>query len=153
MKKLSEVFLEMSQRAADLEKRAAAQHEEDRQQFEADRAEARKSVAASQAAFEAKLYGTTDAMAAHWREVQQSFNSQVATARSKAAERKAADDLGEAQFVADLDETNAQIASEFAQWAAAEANAAMLDAAQSHAYAKSLENPASTAATTPQKTV
>jgi hypothetical protein len=89
-----------------------------------------------------------DAMSSQWREVQTSFNNQVAAARSRTAERKAAVDLSAAQSAADFDEEYAQVATEFAQWAAAEANAAMLDAIQSRAYAKSLENATPASATT-----
>jgi hypothetical protein len=55
MKKLSEQFLEMSQRTAALENRAAVRNEENRKEFEADVAEARQAVQSAQASFETKL--------------------------------------------------------------------------------------------------
>jgi hypothetical protein len=139
MKKLSEQFLEMSRRAAEWEKRAEARREEDRKQFEADRAEARKSVQSAQAAFDDKLYNLDQSMTSHWREVQKSFNNQVAVAHSKAAEGKAVLELADAQDVADFDEAYADTAANFAHLAANEANAAMLEATAARAYAKSLE--------------
>lgn len=147
MKKLSEQLLEMSKRTAAFETQVSVRNEENKQEFEAEVAEARKSVQASQEAFANKLDSMHDSITSHWREVQQNFKKQVATARSKAAERKASMDLSAAQTAADLDENAAQIAIEFAQWAAAEANAAIAQANQSRAYAKSLEKtPAKTTA-------
>lgn len=140
MKKLSEQLLEMSQRTASMENQVATRNEENKQEFEAEVAEARKSVQSTQAAFAAKLDSIHGSISSHWHDVQTSFNNQVVAARSKAAERKAALDLTGAQAAADIDENAAQIAVEFAQWAAAEANAAVAQANQSRAYAKSLEN-------------
>lgn len=92
--------------------------------------------------------GPDNSVSAHWREVQKSFNNQVAAARARAAANKAALDVDTAQMAADIDEAYAQVAGEFARVAAAEANAAMLDAAQSRTYAKVLGNqtPAKTTA-------
>jgi hypothetical protein len=140
MKKLSEQLFEMGKRAAAWETQAAARSEANKQEFEAEVAEARKSAQTAQAAMQDRLDSIQDSMASQWREVQKSFNNQVAAARSRAAERKAAMDLSAAQRAANLDEEYARVATEFAQWAAAEANAAMLGATQSRAYAKSLEN-------------
>jgi hypothetical protein len=141
MKKLSEQLFEMSQKAAAFEKSAAERNEENRKEYEADIAAARKSEQEAQAAFAAKLDGVHDSVSAHWREVQKSFNNQVAAARARAAADKTALDVDTAQMAADIDEAYAQVASEFANVAAAEANAAMVDAARSRTYAKSLENP------------
>lgn len=146
MKKLSEQLFEMSQKAAAFEKRAVERNEENVQEIDAAAAEAQKSVQSANAAFSAKLDSMHESASAHWREVQKSFNNQVAAARSRAAQRKAAMDLSAAQRAANMDEDYAQAATEFAQWAVAEANAATLGAAQSRAYAKSLET------NTPQKT-
>lgn len=139
MKKLSEQLLEMSQRTAAWEDRTAARREENREESEAEVAEARKSVQASQEAFAAKLDSMHDSMSSHWREVQKSFDNQVAAARQKANEGKAAHDLASAQRRADLDEAYAEAAGEFAQLTAAEHYAAMVDATQARAHAKSLE--------------
>jgi len=139
MKKLSEQLLEMSKRTAGWEDQVATRRAEDHQVIEADVAEAQKSAQAAQAAFAATLDSIHDSQTSHWHEVQESFNKQVAAARSRAAATKASIDLSAAKRGADLDEAYAQAASEFAQMAAAEANAAMVGAAQSRAYARSLE--------------
>lgn len=139
MKKLSEQLLEMGKQAAAWEDRTATRNEENKQEFEAEVAEARKSVQASQEAFAAKLDSMHESASAHWREVQNSFNNQVATARSKANELKAAHDLASAQRRADIAEDYAEAAGEFAQLAASEHYAAVVDAAQARAHAKSLE--------------
>jgi len=139
MKKLSEQLLEMSKQTAGWETQAAARNQENKQELEAEVADAHKSVQTAQAAMANRLDSAHDSMSSQWREVQKSFNNHVAAARSKAAERKAALDLSGAQAAADLDENAAQIATEFAQWAVAEANAAIDQANQSRAYAKSLE--------------
>ena len=139
MKKLSEQLLEMSKQTADWESRAAARNEENQKELEAEAAEARKSVQAAQAALATRLDSIHDSMSSQWHEVQKSFNNQVAAARSRAAEGKAALDLSAAQRAADFDEEYAQVATEYAQVAVAEANAAIAQATQSRAYAKSLE--------------
>jgi len=139
MKKLSEQLLEMSKGTAALEGRVAARNQQNREEFEAEVAEARKSAQAAQAALAARLDSIHESMSSQWHEVQQSFNNQVVSARSKVAARKAAHDLAVAQEHADVDEEYAQVATDFAQWAAAEANAAIIQANQSLAYAKSLE--------------
>jgi hypothetical protein len=142
MKKLSEQLLEMSKRTAGWENRAAARNEENKQELEAEVAEAHKSVQSAQATLADRLDSVHDSMSSQWREVQKSFNNQVAAARSRAAESKAALDLSAAQTAADLDEDYARIATEFAQAAVAEANAAIAQANQSKAYAQSLKKPA-----------
>ncbi len=140
MKKLSEQLLEMSKQTAALENQAAARNEKDKQDLDATVAETRKSVQAAQAAMAERLDNIHDSMSSHWREVQKSFSNQVAAARSRVAERQAAMDLSAARRAADMDEEHAQTVTKFAQWAVAEANAAIADANQSRAYAKSLES-------------
>lgn len=139
MKKLSEQFNEMSQQTAAWEKRAAASNQKNRQEFQADIAEARTAVQSAQASFEARLNSVEESTSAQWRKLQESFNKQVATARSKAAEVKAAHNLAEATDRADYYETYAEIAADFAHMAATEADAAMLQATEARAQASSLE--------------
>jgi hypothetical protein len=139
MKKLSEQFLQMSQRTAAWENRAAAGREENRKKFEADVAEARKAVQSAQASFEARLSSVEESVSSQWRKLQKSFDDQVATARSKAEERKAAHNLADAKERADDYEAYAEVAADFARLAAAEADAAMLQAAEARAHADSLE--------------
>jgi hypothetical protein len=129
----------MSQHTAAWENRVAARREEDHQAFEADTAEARAAVQAAQTAFAARMNNIQQAGAAHWSALQQSFNNQVAAARQRAAELKAAHDLSTAQVHADDQEAYADIAAEFANMAAAEAAAAQREASEARAYAKSLE--------------
>jgi hypothetical protein len=148
MKKLSEQLLEMSKQTAAWENQAATRNEENKQEFEAEVAEAHKSVQEAQAALANRLDSIHDSVSAQWREVQKSFNNQVAAARSRAKGFDASLDLSAAQTAADMDEDYAQAATEFAQWAAAEANAAIAQANQSRAYAKSLENGALSSAAT-----
>jgi hypothetical protein len=138
MKKLSEQFLEMSQRTAVVENRAAAKHEKNRQEFETAVAEARKEVESAQASFEAKLNSIEASVSSQWHELEESFNNQVAVARRKAAERKAAHNLADAQDRAEYYEAYAEVAAEFANLAAIEAGAAMVQAAEARAYANSL---------------
>lgn len=139
MKKLSEQFLEMSQRTAAWENRTAARHDKNRQEFEADVAEARNAVQSAQASFEVRLNSIEESVSSQWRKLQESFNKQVANARSKAAERKAAHNLAEAIDRADYYEAYAEVAADFAHLAAAEADAALVQAAEARAYADSLE--------------
>ena len=139
MKKLSEQFLEMSQQTAAWEERAAADDAASRQKYEADVAETRKAVQTAQASFDAKLNSTEESVSAQWRKVQESFNNQVATARSKAAELKAAHNLADAQDSAAYYEDYAGVAVDFALLAATEADAAMLKATEARGYAASLE--------------
>ncbi len=138
MKKLSEQFLEMSQRTAAWENRAAAQQEKNRQGFEADVAEARNTVQSAQASFEARLNSIEESVSSQWRGLQESFDNQVAAARSKAAEWKAAHNLADAQERADYYEAYAEIAADFARLAATEADEAMLKATEARAHADSL---------------
>jgi hypothetical protein len=91
-------------------------------------------------------------LAAPWREVHKSFSNQMATARRKAAEWKAADELAAAQDEADFSEGYAETAAEFARLAASEANAAMLEAKAARAYAKDLEKAPPSPAVPSQKT-
>lgn len=139
MKKLSEQFLEMSQRTATWEEKAAASNEKSRQMFEADVAETREMVKSAQASFDAKLNSIEESVSSQWRKVQKSFDDQMATARSKAAELKAAHNLADAKDRADYYEAYAEAAAEFALLTAAEADAAMLKATEARAYADSLE--------------
>src|SRR6478752_3563373 len=97
MNKLSEQLLEMGKQTAAWENRAATRNEENKQEFDAEVAEAHKSVQAAQADMADRLDSAHDAMPSQWREVQKSFNNQVVAARSKAAQRKAALDLSGAQ--------------------------------------------------------
>lgn len=138
MKKLSEQFLEMSRRTAVLENRAAARKEENRKEFEADVAEAREAVQLAVGSFEAKLNSIEESVSSQWRGLQRSFDNQVAIARSKAAERKAAHNLADAQERADYYEAYAEVAAEFANLAAAEAEVAMIQATEARAYANAL---------------
>lgn len=138
MKKLSEQFLEMSQRTAVLENRAAARREENHMEFEADVTEARKAVQSAQASFEAKLNSIEESVSSQWHKLEESFNNQVAAAQHKAAERKAAHNLADAQERADYYEAYAEVAAEFANLAAIEAEAAMVQATEARAHANSL---------------
>jgi hypothetical protein len=139
MKKLSEQFLEMSQQTAEWENRAAAEHEMNRKEFESDIAEARTAVQKAQTKFDAKLNSIEESVSSQWRKLQTSFDNQVAIARSKAAELKAAHNLADAKDRADYYESYAEVAADFARMAAAEADAAMLQAAEARTYANSLE--------------
>lgn len=138
MKKLSEQFLEMSQQTAVLENRAAARHGENRQEFEAAVADARKEVESAQASFEAKLNSIEESVSSQWHKLEESFNNQVAAAQHKAAELKAAHNLADAKDRADYYEAYAEVAAEFANLAAVEAQAATVQAAEARAHANSL---------------
>jgi hypothetical protein len=139
MKKLSEQFLKMSQRTAALENRAAVRNEENRKEFEADVAEARQAVQSAQASFETKLNSIEESVSSQWHKLEESFNNQVAAAQSKAADRKAAHNLADVKERADYYEAYAEVAAEFANLAAIEAEAAMLQATEARAHANSLE--------------
>ena len=152
MKKLSEQFIEMSQRTAAWETRTAAVNEQNRKEFEADVAEAQQAANSAQAAFAARLNKVGEKLAAPWREVHKNFSNQMATARRRAAEWKAADELAAAQDEADFTEGYAETAAEFARLAAAEADAAMLEAKAARAYAKDLEKVPPPPAVSSQKT-
>lgn len=135
MKKLSEQLLEMSERAAAAENQAAAIQQENRQEFEATVAEAQRNLHAAQDAFTATLDKVEDSVSVHWAELKNSFDTHVATARQKAAERKAAFDLATAKERAEDAEAYAEIAAEFAHLAAAEAEEAMIEAKLARAAA------------------
>lgn len=138
MKKLSEQFIEMSQQTAAWEKKAAAYHTENRKEFEADVADARKAVQSAQVSFDAKLNNIEEPVSLQWRKVQESFDKQVATARRKATELKVAHNLAEAEDRAAYYEDYAEVAADFARLAATEADAAMLSATEARAEAESL---------------
>lgn len=139
MKKLSEQFLEMSQQTAAWEERVAASQEADRKELETDVAMAKNAVQSAQTTFQARLDSIDESVSAQWRKLQESFNNQVAAARSKAAELKAAHNLADAKERAGYYEDYASAAADFARLAAAEADAAMLQATEARAYANSLE--------------
>lgn len=141
MKKLSEQFLEMSRRTAAWEARAATIEEKNRKEVEEHVAEAQQNVKSVQAEFASRLNSVGEAMSTPWRELHKSFNNQIAAARRKTAEWKAADELAAAQEEANYTEVYAENAAEFARLAAAEADVAMLEAQAARAYAKSLQNP------------
>jgi len=128
MKKLSEQFLELSQRAAVWENRTAAIRQENHKEFEANVAEAQASVKSAQAAFTARLDKVEEPIAAEWRKLKDSFDMHVAHVRQAAAARKAAHDL----------EAYAEIAAEFAKLTATEAETAMVEAKQARAAAQSM---------------
>ena len=138
MKKLSEQFLELSQRAAVWENRTAAIRQENHKEFEASVAEAQASVKSAQAAFTARLDKVEEPIAAEWRKLKDSFDIHVAHVRQAAAARKAAHDLAEAQAHADAMEAYAEIAAEFAKLTATEAETAMVAAKQARAAAQSM---------------
>jgi aspartate oxidase len=102
-------------------------------------AEARNAVKTAQASFDAKLNSIEESVSAQWRKLQTSFDNQVAIARNKAAELKAAHNLADAKDRADYYEAYAEAAADFARLAAAEADAAMLQASEARTYAASLE--------------
>lgn len=139
MKKLSEQFLEMSQQTAVWEERVATSQEADRKELETDLAMAKNAVKTAQTSFETRLDSIDESVSSQWRKVQESFNNQVATIRSKAAELKAAHNLADAKDRADYYEAYAEAAADFARLAASEADAAALQAMDARAYADSLE--------------
>ncbi len=139
MKKLSEQFQELSQRAAALENRTAAIHQENRKEFEASVAEAQDAVRSAQTAFDAKLDKIEDRVSTQWRELKGSFDAHVASVRQKAAKQKAALDLAGARADAEDAEVAAEIAAEFARLTVAGAEEAMVAAKQARATAQSME--------------
>ncbi len=139
MKKLSEQFLEMSQRTAVLENRTEDIRQGNHNEFEASVAEAQASVRAAQTAFNARLDKVEASVSAQWRGLKDSFDSHVATVRQKAAELKAADELADARERAEDAEAYAELAADFARLTATEAETAMVEAKQARAEAQSLE--------------
>lgn len=142
MKKLSEQFLEMSKRTAALENRAEALRQENRKEFDAHVAETKSRVQAIQSEFAARLDNTEESLAAQWRDLEDSFNHQVAILRQREEKRLNALDRVKARIQADDAEEYAEIAAEFAHMAAAEAEAAAAEATAARARAASLEETA-----------
>ena len=95
----------------------------------------------AQAKFETNLNNIKTSTSSQWREVQKSFDNQVAAARSKAAEGKASLDLTVAQERAYDAETYADIATNFANLAAAEASEAIVEAAEARATRSTSRRP------------
>ncbi len=139
MKKLSEQFLEMSERTAALENRVAATHQENRKEFEAHVAEAQAAVRSDRAAFAARLEKEEESLAAQWRELDEVFAAQISRYQCGMDERLNARDLAHARAQADDAEADAEMAAEFARLTAAGAEEAMLEAKQARAAAQSLE--------------
>jgi len=139
MKKLSEQFLEMSKRTAALENRSEALRQENRKEFEAHVAETKSRVQAIQAEFGARLDNTEETLAAQWRDLEDSFNHQVAILRQREEKQLNAIDLANARAQAADAEEYAEIAAEFAHMAATEAEAAAAEATAARARAESLE--------------
>ncbi len=139
MKKLSEQFKELSQRAATLESRVAAINQENRKEFEANVADAQDALRSAQASFNAKLDKVNDSVSAKWRELKSSFDKHVASARQKVSKEKAALDLAGARADAEDAEVYAEIAADFARLTAAGAEEAMVEAKQARAAAESME--------------
>jgi len=142
MKKLSQVLLEMSQHAAATENRAEATRAENRQAFETHASEARTRAQSAHDAFATRLDVVKQSIAEPWRELGEAFTAQINRVQRSVDERKNARDLAKAQDQADDAEAYAEIAAEFVLLAAAEAEAAMVEALVARAHAISLEKDA-----------
>ena len=129
MKKLSEQFLEMSQRAAVLENRTAAIQQENRKDFE-------ENVVAPIAA---NLDKEEAALAAQMRELDEAFAAYVTPLQRRMDEAANARDLASARAHADEAETYAEIVAEFAHLMATEAENAKVEARKARAAALSIE--------------
>jgi hypothetical protein len=141
MKKLSQQFLELSEHAAVAENHAEATRVENRKAFEAHVSEARARVQSFLDAFRARLDAAEESLADQWRELEEAFSAQINRAQRNSDERKNAIDLAKAKKQADNAETYSEISAEFAHLAAAEAEAAMVEAKEARARATSLEKP------------
>jgi len=139
MKKLSEQFLEMSQRTAALEKHISAIQEENRKDFETHVAAGKAALRSAQAAFTARLDKIDESLAEPWRELDEALAVQVNRIQQNMDEHLNARDLANAKANAEDAETYAEIAAEFARVTAAQAEEAMLEAKQARAAAQSLE--------------
>jgi hypothetical protein len=138
MKKLSEQFLEMSQRTAAQENRIAAIQRENQEEFAKHVAEARTRVQTAQSAFAARLDSLEASVSEDWHALNDRFSEQIAAAQKRADERKNAMDLAYARRKAEAAEAYADVAAEFARLTAAEAEKAMIEAKQARANAESL---------------
>ncbi len=139
MKKLSEQFLEMSQRAAALENKTDAVRQENHKAFEAHVAEARAALRSAQAAFAERLDKEDEAVAAPWRELDEGLAAYFTRVQHNMDESANARDLASARARADDAEIYAEIAAEFARLTATEAEMAMVEARQARASAQSVE--------------
>ena len=139
VKKLSEQFLEMSQRAAALENKTDAVRQENHKAFESHVAEARAALRSAQAAFAARLDMEDEALAAPWRELDEGLTAYFARVQHNMDESANARDLASARARANDAEVHAEIAAEFARLTAAEAATAMVEARQARANAQSVE--------------
>ena len=139
MRKLSEQFLEMSQRAAAWENKTDAIRQENRKEFAANVAEARATLRSAQAAFAARLDSEDSALSGQMREMDEALAAYFTRVQNNMDESANARDLASARARADHAEVHADIAAEFARLTATEAETAMVEAKQARAEAQSLE--------------
>ncbi len=139
MKKLSQQFLEMSQRVAAWENQTETIHQENHKEFAATVAEAQAALLSAQAAFTARLDKMEESLAAQWREQDEAFAAYLNRLQQAADERSNARDLASARARANDAEVDAEIAAEFAHLTAAGAEEAMLEAKRARAAAQAME--------------
>jgi inorganic triphosphatase YgiF len=138
MKKLSQIYLELSQHTAALENRVEAASAEDRKAFEANRAEARSRVKALKDSFTAQLDEAEESFAEDWRALDEAFAEQMTRDQRRLDEYLNALDAANARAWAEDAEAHAEISAKFAQLVAGEAGAAMVEAKEARARADSL---------------
>jgi hypothetical protein len=138
MKKLSQVYLELSQHTAALENRVEGATAEDRKAFQANVAEARARVKAFRDSFNAQLDEADQAFVEDWRALDEAFAEQMTNVQRRIDEELNALDAADAQAWAEDLESYANTAAKFAQLAAGEAEAAMVEAKNARVRAESL---------------
>jgi len=138
MKTLSESLQELSNHAANTQKKVAAAEKETREKVEASIDAAKADAKVRQDEFKAKVTEGKAAVASQWEELQASHNQRMAQIKSNIEAKKEALARDRAEGRADDAESYAASAIYFALMALDDAEIAALEAVDARAYAASL---------------
>jgi DNA repair exonuclease SbcCD ATPase subunit len=138
MKRLSDTLEELAQRTRTFEEEVEARRNESRGQIQADLAEARSRADRARATFDARVHEAEQTIADHWQTMRQSFDDRLAQLKAGLAEHRAELDQKRAQWAAKRAADNAISAIDFAAFAAAEAEVAVLEAIEARRQADAL---------------
>src|SRR5262245_6248701 len=139
MKKLSESMQELSDHAANTQKKVAAAEQEAREKVEASIETAKADAKVRQDEFKAKVMEGKAAVASQWQELQASHNQRMAQIKSNIEAKKEALARDRAERRADDAEDYAAASIYFALMALDDAEIATLEAVEARGYAASLD--------------
>jgi len=138
MKTLSESLQELSNHAANTQKKVAAAEQEAREKVEASIEAAKADAKVRQDEFKAKVMEGKAAVASQWEELRASHNQRMAQIKSTIEAKKEALARDQAENRADDAESYAASSIYFALMALDDAEIATLEAVEARAYAASL---------------